>query len=208
VRERIDQSAALSSDANQRAEATEVEIAALLAATGEITSVIDLIRTISEKTKILALNAQVEAMRAGSAGRTFVVVAEEVKSLAAETARAVDEVAGQVQAVRARTGETAGHVRTIIDAVSRIDSATAQAAAAVGEQAAASEAIAQDAERARVQSAAVRDQAAAASGAALSGAKAAEAVAESSGAAGDRLSALRDGLTQFLQQTEQLEQQS
>ena len=57
---------------------------------------VKLITAIAEQTNLLALNATIEAARAGDAGRGFAVVASEVKALAAQTAKATDEIAQQV----------------------------------------------------------------------------------------------------------------
>lgn len=65
---------------------------------------------IAETTNILALNATIEAMRAGDAGRTFAVVASEVKSLANDTRRATEEIAQTVEALGAEANEVIGRI--------------------------------------------------------------------------------------------------
>ena len=70
---------------------------------------------IAETTNILALNATIEAMRAGEAGRTFAVVASEVKSLANDTRRATEEIAQTIESL----GDEASGVITKIEAGSQ-----------------------------------------------------------------------------------------
>lgn len=65
---------------------------------------------IAETTNILALNATIEAMRAGDAGRTFAVVASEVKSLANDTRKATEEIAQTVDALGSEAGEVIGRI--------------------------------------------------------------------------------------------------
>jgi methyl-accepting chemotaxis protein len=68
------------------------------------------IDNIAETTNILALNATIEAMRAGDAGRTFAVVAAEVKSLASDTRKATEEIAATIDALGGEAEEVIGRI--------------------------------------------------------------------------------------------------
>ncbi len=70
------------------------------AAPTRIGDVIKLIQDIAAQTNLLALNATIEAARAGDAGRGFAVVATEVKALAAQTAKATEEIAKQIGSIQ------------------------------------------------------------------------------------------------------------
>jgi methyl-accepting chemotaxis protein len=73
-----------------------------------VSSILDLIRAIGSRTKLLALNASIEAARAGDAGRGFSVVAQEVKSLAEQTTQAANDVATKIDGIRAAVREVLG----------------------------------------------------------------------------------------------------
>jgi methyl-accepting chemotaxis protein len=93
-----------------------------------IGEVVGLIQAIAGQTNLLALNATIEAARAGDAGRGFAVVASEVKSLAGQTAKATEEIAGQVGAIQSAVADAAQaieQVNGIIDEISAIASTVA-----------------------------------------------------------------------------------
>src|SRR5262249_33192516 len=83
---------------------TNDQIGTLAQAAQKIGDVVKLIQDVAGQTNLLALNATIEAARAGEAGRGFAVVASEVKSLAVQTGKATEEIAGQIAAVQTSTG--------------------------------------------------------------------------------------------------------
>jgi methyl-accepting chemotaxis protein len=137
-------SAAIANKAVSEASATDATIQSLNDNAGRISAVIDLIQSIASQTNLLALNATIEAARAGEAGRGFAVVASEVKVLAEQTAKATEEIRGQIAAMQDVTGSAVGAIRNIGQTITNINAVTTAITAAVEQQNAATREIARN----------------------------------------------------------------
>jgi methyl-accepting chemotaxis protein len=144
----VAQSNAVAEQAVGEAERTNAEIRALDEAAKRIGDVVKLITAIAEQTNLLAINATIEAARAGEAGRGFAVVASEVKALAGQTARATEEIAGQIAGMQQATVRSVEAIASIQRTIREVGEITATIAAAVTEQGAATQEIARSADTA------------------------------------------------------------
>ena len=109
-------------------------VRSLASAAEKIGDVLRLIGAIASQTNLLALNATIEAARAGEAGRGFAVVASEVKELASQTAKATEEIAGQVTAIQSATGDCVTAIADISNTIREITGIATTIAAAVEQQ--------------------------------------------------------------------------
>jgi methyl-accepting chemotaxis protein len=156
--------ASISEIAGQAAKSTEVAARAVAEAqrtaqtmtelgdaASRIGKVIGLIQAIAGQTNLLALNATIEAARAGEAGRGFAVVAAEVKSLAAQTARATAEIAEQIGAIQSAAVDSAQAIEQVNAIITDMASIASTVSVTVEEQNAAVSSIADGVNRASVE---------------------------------------------------------
>jgi methyl-accepting chemotaxis protein len=132
------EAARVAGSAVQVAENTTRTVGKLGDSSQEIATVIKLINGIAEQTNLLALNATIEAARAGEAGKGFAVVASEVKELAQETARATEDISKRVEAIQADTAGAVEAIGQISAVIGEINDFQSTIAAAVEEQTATS----------------------------------------------------------------------
>ncbi len=116
------------------AQRTQQSIQSLHEAAEHIGSVVGLISAIASQTNLLALNATIEAARAGAEGKGFAVVASEVKSLAAQTSRATESIAGQVTEIQEATKRSLTEISSIARTIEELTTMATGIATAVEEQ--------------------------------------------------------------------------
>ncbi|EJW13570.1 putative methyl-accepting chemotaxis receptor/sensory transducer [Rhodovulum sp. PH10] len=144
ISRQVQESTRIAGEAVKQAERTDGRIAELSQAASRIGDVVQLITAIAEQTNLLALNATIEAARAGEAGKGFAVVAQEVKALAAQTAKATGEIATQISGMQAATQDSVGAIKEIGGTIGRISEIAAAIAAAVEQQGAATSEVARN----------------------------------------------------------------
>ncbi|GLR82898.1 methyl-accepting chemotaxis protein [Azospirillum oryzae] len=123
-------------------------IGSLAEAVERIGTVVGLINSIAGQTNLLALNATIEAARAGEAGKGFAVVASEVKALANQTAKATDEIGGQMSGIQAVTGQAVTEIQKVSAVIERLSAIATTISAAVDQQNAATAEISRSVQQA------------------------------------------------------------
>ncbi|WP_442779011.1 methyl-accepting chemotaxis protein [Bradyrhizobium sediminis] len=148
ISRQVQESARMANEAVDQTRRTNDRVSALSKAAARIGDVVELINTIAEQTNLLALNATIEAARAGEAGRGFAVVASEVKALAEQTAKATGEIGQQIAGIQAATQESVGAIQEISSTIEKLSEISSTIAAAVEEQGAATQEISRNVQQA------------------------------------------------------------
>ena len=145
---RVTQSAEIAQKAAAEGRRTNETVQGLCTAAEAVGDVLKLINEIARQTNLLALNAAIEAARAGKAGQGFAVVANEVKSLADQTAKATDSIRDQIAAIQTTSGGAVAAIHEITATIDEINEIASSIAAAVVEQDAATREIARNVQEA------------------------------------------------------------
>lgn len=130
----VNESTTITASAVTEAAHTNEQVQGLARSSLKIGEVISLINDIAEQTNLLALNATIEAARAGDMGKGFAVVASEVKSLAAQTSHATEEISVQVQDIQTATQEAVETIGGITSTIGKISEISKEISSAVREQ--------------------------------------------------------------------------
>ena len=148
IARQVHESSRIAAEAVTQAGKTDARMTELSNAASRIGDVVNLITAIAEQTNLLALNATIEAARAGETGKGFAVVAQEVKALAAQTAKATGEIGTQISSMQSATQDSVAAIKEIGGTIGRIAEIAAAIAAAVEQQGAAIQEISRNVQQA------------------------------------------------------------
>jgi methyl-accepting chemotaxis protein len=148
IHDQATQSAEMARRAAAQGDQTNLIIKSLADTVAKIAPVADFISRIAAQTNLLALNATIEAARAGEAGRGFAVVASEVKSLAAQTGKATEDISREIALIEEAMRRSVEKIKTGNETIAYIAEIAEQVAGAVSEQAETTNGIAKGAAQA------------------------------------------------------------
>ncbi len=133
--DKTDKAAGVTANAVKKAQGASQKVDLLGDAATQINKVTETITEIAEQTNLLALNATIEAARAGEAGKGFAVVADEIKGLARQAADASMEIRQKVEAIHSSTDETVLEIHEISEVIHEVSRIVASISADMEEQA-------------------------------------------------------------------------
>jgi methyl-accepting chemotaxis protein len=198
ISRQVGHAASIAGRAVEETKQTDGTVQGLAESAGRIGEVVKLISDIAEQTNLLALNATIEAARAGEAGKGFAVVASEVKSLATQTAKATEDIAAQIAAIQSVTQDAVEAIRRIGGTIGEVSTVATSIASAVEEQGAATQEITRNTQEAARRTKDVSENIAGVTEGADATGAAADGVKSAAEALGQRAEQLRGQVTEFL----------
>lgn len=148
ISQQINRASTISTQAYEKTSEAETQVESLSNSSQKIGEIVKLINDIAEQTNLLALNATIEAARAGEAGRGFAVVASEVKSLANQTAKATEDITAQIDDVQNETTKVVSIITEVSKVIREVTDIASSIASAAEQQRAATTEIARSAQEA------------------------------------------------------------